>query len=69
VRRLATSLDVSLVCDGVIYSLLGGDRSSGLVFLVLPGIWETRDNSSNSLGRSSLASCNMSPAPITELVD
>jgi hypothetical protein len=48
------------------HSLLGGDGSSGLVLLVLPGIWETRNNSSNSLGRSSLASCNISRAPNTE---
>jgi hypothetical protein len=53
----------------VLASLLGGDRGSGLVFLVLPGIWETRDNCSNSLGRSSLASCNISPVPKTGLLD
>jgi hypothetical protein len=43
-------------------SLLCGDGSPRLVFLVLSGIWETRDHSSNSLRRSSLASYLISPS-------
>lgn len=38
-----------------VYDLLGSDRSSGLVLLVLTGVWEAWDYGSDPLGRSSLA--------------